>query len=404
MAAAADSEKNKQLKQRDDKIDLRNAQKIFQQVFDRITEDLGGRDKLIFPKEIMWLGGAPGAGKGTNTPFINRVRDITAPPIVMSDLLNTPEMEATKNQGQLVGDADTFEILVRELLKPRYESGVVVDGFPRTKVQVECVRLFYNKMMELRREFFDTPIGPQFRRPIFRITILYVREDVSVKRQLKRGHDIQEHNQRVRETGEGKEMPVRETDLNENLARARYEVFKNQTFDALNSLRDSFHYHFIDANRPIEEVEQSIEEEFAYQSSLELGEDTFDSIHNIPTVSQLTAHTRYNLVKRLDNYRHRHAELFAQVIDIIETQVVPILRRHAAAGRANLRLEDAVLEKEMAIDMLVDVITERGYTVTACCDELIVPMRVDPQTHSIVNATRRFWVLETRFRTHSIRR
>jgi adenylate kinase len=31
--------------------------------------------------------GAPGSGKGTNTPFILRERGITAPPIVMSDLL-----------------------------------------------------------------------------------------------------------------------------------------------------------------------------------------------------------------------------------------------------------------------------------------------------------------------------
>ena len=157
----------KKITKRDTKINLRNAQAIFKQAFHVVTEEIGGNEKLIFPKEIMWLGGAPGAGKGTNTPFINRVRDITAPPIVMSDLLNSPEMQVIKDAGHLVGDAESFELLLRELLKPVYESGVVVDGFPRTKVQVECVRLFYNKMMELRREFFDTPIGPQFRLHLF---------------------------------------------------------------------------------------------------------------------------------------------------------------------------------------------------------------------------------------------
>lgn len=393
----------KKITKRDTIINLRNAQAIFKQAFTVITEEIGGREKLIFPKEIMWLGGAPGAGKGTNTPFINRVRDITAPPIVMSDLLNSPEMQAIKDAGHLVGDAEAFELLLRELLKPIYESGVVVDGFPRTKVQVECVRLFYNKMMELRREFFDTSIGPSFRRPIFRITVLYVRENVSIERQLNRGQKIQEYNDTVGKSGGGA-LPIRPTDLDEGLARERYEVFKNQTFDALQSLRDSFHYHFIDANRSIEEVEESIKEGFAYQSSLELGGDTFDSIHNIPVASELTAHVRHNLVKRLDNYQHRRTDVFTKAIDLIETQMVPIIRRHAAAGRANIRLENKFLDKEMAIDMVVDVLTERGYSITAECKELIVPMRVDPETHSIINATRRIWIFEVRFHAPSIRR
>ena len=36
--------------------------------------------------------GAPGAGKGTNTPFIHKIRGLTTPPIVMSDLLTSPEV------------------------------------------------------------------------------------------------------------------------------------------------------------------------------------------------------------------------------------------------------------------------------------------------------------------------
>ena len=117
---------SKKITKRDTKIDLRNAQAIFKQAFAIITEEIGGREKLIFPKEIMWLGGAPGAGKGTNTPFINRVRDITASPIVMSDLLNSPEMQVIKDAGHLVGDAESFELLLRELLKPINESGVEI--------------------------------------------------------------------------------------------------------------------------------------------------------------------------------------------------------------------------------------------------------------------------------------
>ena len=91
---------------------------------------------MALPKEIMWLGGAPGAGKGTNTAFIMAERGLTAAPIVISDLLQTPAMEEIKAQGGMVGDLEVTELLVEELLKDAYTSGVVVDGFPRTAVQV----------------------------------------------------------------------------------------------------------------------------------------------------------------------------------------------------------------------------------------------------------------------------
>src|SRR4051812_27698171 len=75
------------------------------------------------PREIIWLGGAPGAGKGTNTPFILRERGITAPPIVTSDLLNAPEMRALKDRGSLVGDADVVRLLFERLLEPAHTTG-----------------------------------------------------------------------------------------------------------------------------------------------------------------------------------------------------------------------------------------------------------------------------------------
>ena len=47
-------------------------------IFAAVWDDLAqkhGRDNLRFPREFIWLGGAPGAGKGTNTPFIARTRE-----------------------------------------------------------------------------------------------------------------------------------------------------------------------------------------------------------------------------------------------------------------------------------------------------------------------------------------
>ena len=42
----------------------------------------------------------------------------------------------------------------------------------------------------------------------------------------------------------------RATDFDEALARNRYRVFKEKTYDALVSLKQIFHYHFINAQAP----------------------------------------------------------------------------------------------------------------------------------------------------------
>ena len=43
--------------------------------------------------------GAPGSGKGTHTKFIMQARGFAGEPIVISSLLNTPEMKRVKDAG-----------------------------------------------------------------------------------------------------------------------------------------------------------------------------------------------------------------------------------------------------------------------------------------------------------------
>ena len=63
-------------------------------------------------------------------------------------------------------------------------------------------------------------------------------------RQLKRGRQIVAHNEEVARSGVGERLEERATDFSEGLARNRYRVFKEQTYNALVSLREIFHYHF----------------------------------------------------------------------------------------------------------------------------------------------------------------
>src|SRR5205807_7152952 len=127
-------------------LEVKDAQLIFSAVWDDLQER-HGRDHLRFPREFIWLGGAPGAGKGTNSPFIAEARGITAPPIVVSSLLTSPQAVAIKNAGKMVGDREVIGLLFEALLSPQCHEGVIIDGYPRTTVQVECLKMFYNAML-----------------------------------------------------------------------------------------------------------------------------------------------------------------------------------------------------------------------------------------------------------------
>ncbi len=46
---------------------------------------------------------------------------------------------------------------------------------------------------------------------------------------------------------------------------------------------------------------------------------------------------------------------------MIEREFVPSIRRHAIAGIAIVRTENAIFKSELAIEMVLDVLSERGY-------------------------------------------
>ena len=95
-------------------LEIKDAQLIFTSLWRDLEADVG-QENLRFPKEIILLGGAPGAGKGTNTDFIAKARGLTCPPIVMSALLDSPEARKLKNAGNMVGDREAVGLLLREL-------------------------------------------------------------------------------------------------------------------------------------------------------------------------------------------------------------------------------------------------------------------------------------------------
>ncbi|MFT4639851.1 MAG: adenylate kinase [Verrucomicrobiales bacterium] len=382
---------------------LEDARLIFNEVWQELETDLG-REFLRFAREIILLGGAPGAGKGTNTKFILEARGLTCPPIVVSDLLSTPEARTIKERGGLVGDREVVDLVFRKLLDKTYRDGAVLDGFPRTEVQVECLQLLFQKMQELRRTYYDTPLHGHFRQPVIHIMVLFVDEKVSIERQLKRGRDILAYNEEVKATGVGEVQELRATDLDVEAAQRRYRVFKEQTWEALQSLKETFFYHFINANGQIDEVEQNILKELDYQSSLELDPKTYDRLRHLPLAREIVVHARQDLVRRLDDYEFEQSELFQQVVVFIDERIMPIVVRHAISGVAMVNREDTLLDDPRALAMLIDIFSDRGYHAMVDLHRIEIPEKVDLSTGTISCREKKVYRITIRFRGSEIRR
>ena len=384
-------------------LEVKDAQIIFKAVWEELEAEIG-HTNLRFPKEFILLGGAPGAGKGTQTRFLMNARGLTCRPIVVSELLVTPAAQKIKEQGGMVGDREVVGILLRKLLDEEFRDGVVLDGFPRTKVQVECLKILVNRISQLHDEYENTPLATCFRRPTVHAMVLFVSERTSIARQLRRGREIRDHNREVEETGLGEPLEERTTDLSETSARRRYRVFKEQTWDALTSLKEIYHYHYINAEGPIEDVEVNILNELQYQSSLELEPRTYDRLRLLPLAEEIIRHARQELVRRLDSYELEHTELFARTVEIINEKFMPIITRHALSGRSIVNTEDSLFENPLALFMLIDIFSERGFHATVDKNNQQIIERVDLETGKIHGRVKSVYRIQIRFKGADIRR
>lgn len=383
-------------------LEIKDAALIFESVWNSLERERG-RQNLSFPREILWLNGAPGAGKGTNTQFILKYRDYSSEPIVVSDLLLSPQARKRMDAGMLVGDREVVELLFRELLEPKYQIGAVVDGFPRSMVQVECLKLLFNRLNDLRVEYRHTAHADRFPKSHFHILVLFVDENESVRRQLKRGQEALEQNKRVEQDG-GEKVEVRKTDLDADAARNRYRIFKERTYEPLQTLRDIFHYHLINAQGTLAEVQARIIKELQYQSSLELAEETHDGIAGIPLASQIVQHARQDLVRRLDDYAERNPTLFRRVVDMIQDKFLPIIRAHAISGQAHVNSETPIFEDPLAISMFIDIFSERGFHAVVDLHRIEVPESIDPKTFVVQTRVKKVYRVSIRFQGSEIRR
>lgn len=102
--------------------------------------------KTYWPRKIVILFGAPGAGKGTQAPEI--VDRLDVPQLSTGDMLrdavaqNTPigqKAKAVMASGGLVSDDIVIGIIADRIKLPDCDSGFILDGFPRTLEQAKAL-------------------------------------------------------------------------------------------------------------------------------------------------------------------------------------------------------------------------------------------------------------------------
>ncbi len=84
--------------------------------------------------------------------------------------------------------------------------------------------------------------------------------------------------------------------------------------------------------------------------------------------------------------------------------MMPIIWRHAITGVAHINTEDAVLEDPLALAMLIDVFSERGYHAAVDIHRVDVPERVDLKTGAIESRMKKVYRMRIRFQGSEIRR
>lgn len=177
--------------------------------------------------------------------------------------------------------------------------------------------------------------------------------------------EVEAHNAKVHQTGQGELLEVRLTDKDEALAIRRYKTFIEKTYTALQALGKHFIYNLIDAMPPVEDVKKNIEQEMQYQSSIELNPETFNMISDLELASEVIMNARQRLVRRMDEYALRMPDKFAKVINLLKSDVYPVIHQHAVSGRCSHVSHDPLLTDGLAVQIAIDILSERGFRVTS---------------------------------------
>jgi len=120
-----------------------------------------------WPRKIMMLFGAPGAGKGTQAPVITELLGL--PQLSTGDMLRdavAAESEVGKRakavmaSGGLVSDDIVIGIIAERITAEDCSDGFILDGFPRTLVQAQALDKLLAKSGECVSSVIEFKVDP----------------------------------------------------------------------------------------------------------------------------------------------------------------------------------------------------------------------------------------------------
>ena len=202
--------------------------------------------------------GPPGAGKGTQAKSISNRYDI--PHISTGDIFRKNISEQTPlgieakryiDNGQLVPDSLTIDIVKDRLSQEDCKKGFLLDGFPRTVAQAEALRIF----LQNNGESIDCAL------------LIDVPKDFILERMTGRrvclscgaSYHIKFNPSKV----EGKcdvcgSDIIQRKDDNEATVKERLQVYDNQTQPLINYYNEEKLLKVVDGTKAINEVFESI--------------------------------------------------------------------------------------------------------------------------------------------------
>ena len=103
--------------------------------------------------------GAPGSGKGTIGKILSKDMNLThiSTGDIFREQINKKtelgkQAESYMAKGALVPDDVTIKMVEARLSEDDVKDGAILDGFPRTAVQAEALKLFLKKIILCKKE------------------------------------------------------------------------------------------------------------------------------------------------------------------------------------------------------------------------------------------------------------
>lgn len=105
---------------------------------------------------------------------------------------------------------------------------------------------------------------------------------------------------------------------------------------------------------------------------------------HLPLAKDLQQTARQQLVSRLEGYCRHQKPLFGRVLALVDEHVVPVLQQGALSGTAEwVSVEELFSKHPGCVDMLLDVLSDRGFQAHYIREVMSVPMRFDAATGAI---------------------